>query len=452
MAARPFGRSAVVGSGIAGLVAARVLSDFFEEVTLIEKDEVPRSPGSRRGIPQGRHFHGLLPGGLQIMSELLPGVAEDLRAAGSQLPAPHELYYYRPEGKSFRQTTYMPEPPEDTGDRSMYVQTRALLEHCVRAHVEALANVTTRYETRVKEVVSSDRKVTGVALDGTDEILEVDLVVDATGQSCNTLQWLDRLGFDRPSQEVVNCDFAYTTVFMRPKKPDIFTDVGFLVLPDPGAEHSSRGGGLMRVENGLWMVAAGGRYGDFPPRDFDGFLRFLETLHHPRLYQLVCQAELVGDPAHYRLPRSLRRRFDKLEAFPEGLLPIGDSICHYNPAYGHGMAAACRQAKALQKALSQAVEHGLPSLWRSFFPEAFQETRAPWLFAALGDFRDSRCTGDFPREEMHLLNAMQRLSAEAAKGDDEARQIFEAIGTLKTRIDVLEQPPWSERFAANTRT
>ncbi len=450
MPREPFARAAVIGSGIAGLLTARVLSDFFGEVILFEKDAVPTTPGFRRGIPQGHHFHALIPGGMRILMELLPGVDADLRKAGSILPAPDQVYYYRPEGKSFRQTTYVPEPPADSGDRFMYVQTRGLLEHCVRARVEAIPNVTPRYETSVSDVAVRDGRVSGVILAGSPgQQVDADLVIDATGRSTRMLGWLDRLGYPHPAEEVIHCDFAYTTVFMKPRDPAAFSDVCFLILPQGGGDAPSRGGGLIRVEGGLWMVAAGGRYGEYPPRDFDGLMRFIEKLPVSRLHELASQAEPVGEPAHFRFARSWRRRFDQLEAFPAGVLPVGDAISHYNPMYGQGMAAACRQAVALRTALSEeaAAGRGLASLWRAFFPQAYQETRSPWLFAALGDFRDPRCTGAFPMTELPTLAGMQFLAAEAAGGDAEARRTLEAIASLELRIDVLERSPWKERIA-----
>jgi len=58
---RPENRHAVVlGGSLAGLLAARVLSDHFEHVTLIERDVYPETPETRRGIPQANHVHGLL--------------------------------------------------------------------------------------------------------------------------------------------------------------------------------------------------------------------------------------------------------------------------------------------------------------------------------------------------------------------------------------------------------
>src|SRR6516162_1459312 len=50
----------VIGGSMAGLATARVLADHFERVTLVERDELPDSVEHRKGVPQGRHLHGLL--------------------------------------------------------------------------------------------------------------------------------------------------------------------------------------------------------------------------------------------------------------------------------------------------------------------------------------------------------------------------------------------------------
>ena len=69
-------RAIVLGASMSGLLAARVLADFFGTVTVVERDELPDDPTNRRGVPQGRHVHALLPRGAQILDELFPGILE----------------------------------------------------------------------------------------------------------------------------------------------------------------------------------------------------------------------------------------------------------------------------------------------------------------------------------------------------------------------------------------
>ena len=79
---RPLRHAVVIGGGIAGLLAARVLSDHFGRVTLLERHSLARAPAPRRGVPQGAHVHVLLARGLAVAEGLFPGLAEELRAAG----------------------------------------------------------------------------------------------------------------------------------------------------------------------------------------------------------------------------------------------------------------------------------------------------------------------------------------------------------------------------------
>jgi 2-polyprenyl-6-methoxyphenol hydroxylase-like FAD-dependent oxidoreductase len=68
----------VLGASMAGLLAARTLSDFFETVTVVERDLLPDDAANRRGVPQGRHLHALLARGAQALEELFPGLLDEL--------------------------------------------------------------------------------------------------------------------------------------------------------------------------------------------------------------------------------------------------------------------------------------------------------------------------------------------------------------------------------------
>jgi 2-polyprenyl-6-methoxyphenol hydroxylase-like FAD-dependent oxidoreductase len=73
----------VVGGSIAGLTTARVLSEYFEQVTVLERDEIEDRPAIHKSVPQGNHLHALLHGGLQVLSSLYPAFTEDLARLGA---------------------------------------------------------------------------------------------------------------------------------------------------------------------------------------------------------------------------------------------------------------------------------------------------------------------------------------------------------------------------------
>jgi hypothetical protein len=207
-------------------------------------------------------------------------------------------------------------------------------------------------------------------------------------------------------------------------------------VPPLEGQYTNRGAATLAVEGGAWLVTLAGRYGDYPPTDFPGFVDFAKTLVDPVLYELVSDAELLTDLVRYKYPRSIRRHFERLERFPDGLVPIGDAICHYNPAYGQGMSASARQVSALEGLLAarDAAGTALGDLAADFFPLAFEETRGPWLFAAIVDFMNPQCSGDFPMDEAAAMGKLQALSTAE---DEESVQLMADIFTMTKPLSAL---------------
>jgi 2-polyprenyl-6-methoxyphenol hydroxylase-like FAD-dependent oxidoreductase len=252
-------RAVVLGSGMAGLFAARVLADYFGEVVLVDRDDIPSSPRTRSGVPQGKHFHALIAGGLTIANELFPGFNGDLEEAGAvPCVSGRDFFAYRPEGKSYALTAYQPEPrPAEI----IYFMSRPLLEHCLRQRVQNLPNVKTRYRSLVREPLTDEGRLTGLVIEGGGR-LSADLVVDATGRNGRTAQWLENLGFEAPSVSVVNCDFGYASAVVRPADPEALGGAGFFVTPARDGPYNTRGAALVRIEGNQWLggpSTAGGR-------------------------------------------------------------------------------------------------------------------------------------------------------------------------------------------------
>jgi 2-polyprenyl-6-methoxyphenol hydroxylase-like FAD-dependent oxidoreductase len=125
----------VVGGSVAGMLAARILSDHFDRVTLLERDRFPETPATRKGLPQGRHAHGLLERGRRALERFLPGLTDELVRAGAEpLDFTRDVAWMSPCG------WYVRFP----GDLLLLSSTRDLIDWGVRRRVAALPNVRIR--------------------------------------------------------------------------------------------------------------------------------------------------------------------------------------------------------------------------------------------------------------------------------------------------------------------
>lgn len=431
------GRAVVVGGGMGGLFAARVLADHFDEVLVIDRDHQPTMAQPRGGVPQGSHFHVLLPGGMEAMTGWFPGFDDDLIEAGSiPMMGGRDFYAYTNEGKSYSLQSYQPEPM-DFG--IMYVQTRPLLELCVRRRVQSLPNVRFQYRTIVDEAIFVDGRVRGLTVRDGDQVAS-DLVIDASGRNSCTVRWLPAIGYEAAPETYVNCDVHYASVLLQPHNWDAFDGVVFFTMPSGTGEHGARIGTLVKLDGSRWLAGLGGRYGDAPPTDWEGFRAFGKTLPYAIWDELVDTAEPLGAIAPYRLPRAVRRHYERLDRFPEGLLPIGDASCFFNPTHGQGMSSAAGQCRGLQDVLDRraADDLGLDGLAAEFFPVAADWVRGPWIMAAVSDFTNPNCTGDFPMEDLADLEQLGALAASLDTNPAAAGLVI-GISTLQLPLSAVRQ-------------
>jgi 2-polyprenyl-6-methoxyphenol hydroxylase-like FAD-dependent oxidoreductase len=185
------------------LLAARILSDFFMWVTIIERDEFPAPGEQRKGVPQGKHAHGLHARGREIPEQLFPGFTDEMVAQGSvKLDISQDFRWFSAGG--FHQ-------PCPSGLLGLLV-SRPRIEAHVRTRMLALPNVRSQEGCSVLGVVASESHscITGIRLarhgDAPEEIIEADLVVDASGRGSRSSTWLAELGYEEPQEERVKID------------------------------------------------------------------------------------------------------------------------------------------------------------------------------------------------------------------------------------------------------
>lgn len=411
---------------MAGLLAARVLSDRFSRVTVVERDTLPAGAAHRRGVPQAHHTHGLLAGGAQVLDRLFPGLTDQLVANGairSDILARTRWVF---EGAPLAQVP--------SGMDSVTC-TRPFIEATVRARVRGIRNVTFRDGNHAIALRTDDAgyRVTGVALMNGD-VLEADFVVDASGRGSRICQWLQTLGYVAPIEERVEVGLAYTTRMFRREAQHLDGDCGVVVPPTPSGK---RGGVLIAQEGDRWTVTLIAHFVPAAGEAVDDFVAFAAQLPCSDIHDIIKSAEPLGHAATARFPASVRRRFERLTRFPEGLVVMGDAICSFNPIYGQGMSVAALEAVAL----GEILDAGNRQTGKRFFRRAARIIDTPWTTAVGNDLRMPEVTG--PRTAIGELITRYISQLHKAAHHDAAL----AIGFM--RVANLVAPP-SALFAPAT--
>ena len=300
--------------------------------------------------------------------------------------------------------------------------------------------------------VYEDGRVCGVRYHqaGEAHTVTADFVVDAGGRRSQAPRWLPELGFRAPEETTIGVDIAYASIKFR--VPEHYYEPERLLLfigPPPDFPN----GAIMEIiEHNTWHVTLMGRFGDYPPRDPEGFLAFAQALHTPRLYDLIKDAERVSDITTYRFPTSVQRHYERLTTFPEGFLVLGDAISSFNPFYGQGMSSAALQVQALQQLLAErtAGAQGLDGLALSFFPQAAQIIETPWTLTSNQDLAYPRTHGERPADLEERVQYFMDVDALTAE-DDEVYRLLIAVLNLAKPLSALRQEPLRSRIEAQQR-
>jgi 2-polyprenyl-6-methoxyphenol hydroxylase-like FAD-dependent oxidoreductase len=368
----------VIGASIAGLCAARVLSDFFGRVTVFERDDLPDTPTNRATVPQDRHLHMLMARGAIEFENLFPGLLKDMVAAGVPiLENRPDCIYLGAAGHVLGTGHTLRE------EFTAYVPSRPHLEWQLRKRVQDIDNVEiVRRSVAEPQFDRIRQRVTGVLLDAvgggeSPEFVAADLVVDAAGRGTRLPVWLNRWGYQRAAEETVDIGINYASHLFR--IPDGLITEKVVVA---GASHDqSLGLGMLCYEDGTWVLTTFGVANAKPPRTFPEMLALADELLPKHFTDALAQAEPLGAPAFHAFPASKWRRYDKLDRFPGGIVPIGDAVASFNPTFGQGMTMTSLQAGHLLRAL-QSPDGDLA---RQLSRATFKTTFPVWMMNAIGD-------------------------------------------------------------------
>lgn len=419
--AQMVGESAVVvGGGLAGTCAARVLADGFDTVTIVEKDTLPDRPRLRRGVPQGAQIHALQEAGRATLEDLFPGFGEDVISAGGLLIDGASDFRFYDEGDFLA---------DGTERFPMYFATRPLFEHVLRRRVTALERVECRPGCQLTDYLfdAETRAIEGVAVrEGSDQTsIAADLVVDATGRTSRTPTWLEEHGFEAPGVDEVQIDLGYCTTAIRRPPGDRRT------LFAAASPPRTRGGAVFPAEGDRWLVNLHGMNGDHPPTDPEGFADFAASLPVPHIRRLLeTHPRVREDIEYYPFPSNRRYYYEGLDRFPDGLLVLGDAVASFNPIYGQGMSVSALEALVLHHVLSSG---GGTDVAPRFFDRIEPVIDTAWLMAIGADSQFAGTTGPTPLGTGLFARYLSRLTRKAHT-DGELRDAF-------ARVASMERPP-----------
>ncbi|GCE13684.1 FAD-dependent oxidoreductase [Tengunoibacter tsumagoiensis] len=380
------GRHAIViGASITGLLVGQLLSSYFEQVTIIERDNLSQTASGRKGVPQGAHPHLLLYKGVTIVEELFPDLFPALVAQGAlKIDLMENLHWFQSGRWKLRQ----PSPFKG------YLQSRPLFESQMRACL--LANDTVQILDSCSVIglrASEDGQgINGVVVQRTSgdreaKLLEADLVVDASGRGSQAPRWLSTLGYDQVNETTIKIDLGYTTrIYRRP--PTASPHRMLVIYPD--IPTSKRAGYVIPIEGERWLVMLAGWLNDHAPVDEDGFQAFARSLPVPDLSHAIQSTTPLSQPMTYKFSANRWRHYEKLSRWPAGFLVLGDAVCSFNPVYGQGMTVAALEVQLLQKLLRSERERKKPDLravTKTFHKEVAKVVSLPWLMATGEDLQ-----------------------------------------------------------------
>jgi 2-polyprenyl-6-methoxyphenol hydroxylase-like FAD-dependent oxidoreductase len=328
----PSSSAAVIGGSLAGLLAARALSKRFDRVLVYERDELADEPRARKGVPQARHVHVLLAAGAEALSDLLPGLFEDVASYGGftlDMSRDNNWFHF---GSWKRRVTCGLE---------VHFQSRDLLEYVIRKHVLSAPNV----ELCLAAVDKVDWESGKPRLEAAGAREEFDFLVDASGRASRLPEWLEQSGFERPREDSVRVDVTYTSARFRPRREQDFR--ALLVYPNPPRER--RAGGVFPIEGREVLSGVFGWCGERAEPNDDSVMQYARSLPRPEVAEFLEHAERISEYSSYQYREARLRHYEELAAFPPRTVVLGDALCSVDPVFGQGMTVAALSARILER-------------------------------------------------------------------------------------------------------
>lgn len=369
------GTAVVIGGSIAGITAAKVLSDTFERVIVLEKDEPHRRREGRPGAAQGWHLHHLLTAGRIELERIFPGIIEDMVREGAFDVDMAAQYRIRLGG-----TWKKP----GKGDIQIVCAGRPLLEWCLRRRLDNEPRISFHYESDVADLVydRANNAVIGVAVEHPDielEVIPAEFVVDASGKNTRVPEFLDRVGIGSPKveQDIINC--FYSTMHHRVPPERQWQDKVMMICYAYRPYEDTYAAQYYTDSSRTILSTTLVSYNCYsPPRTAQEFREFADLMPSPVVGENIDGLEPASPIYNFRYPNMLRLHYEKKRNLPSSLLAVGDAFTSADPVSGLGMTLAVKEVREMQILLDK-YGSGHPDLPRRYYRKISKLADTAWF-------------------------------------------------------------------------
>jgi 2-polyprenyl-6-methoxyphenol hydroxylase-like FAD-dependent oxidoreductase len=417
----------VIGGGIGGMCAARVLADHFERVSLIERDDLPEGAAHRKGVPQSRHPHGLLDRGRRELGALFPGLDDSLRARGGlDLDAGLELATLNPDGWATRRRT----------GHQMLFASRLLIESAIRDRIKQNPRIKIIERTEVTGLQfapGDTTRVTGIATrnlgDGSGSHIDADLTVDCSGRSSRASEWMTGVGYPEVELEMVDAQAGYSTCWYQAppanQRPANWWWKGIFLNPStkPTREEDYYVALILPIEGDRFLLTLASWGGRTLPADHESFAALCGRLRSPIVAEALAIAKPISAIFHRKGMQNIWRHYERWSG-PAGFVAMADAVCAFNPVYAQGMTSATVCSQILGTLVGE-MDPTDPKFPATFFQRQAEFVQQPWDLSVA---RDRQALGQSNGTEGALGGeAWERILREGAGVPVIAEALFNVI-------------------------
>ncbi|KAF7306311.1 hypothetical protein MIND_00422200 [Mycena indigotica] len=403
------GTVVVCGGSVAGIVAARICADHFENVLVVDPDI--ENPGNRILQWNAAHLYlCLFVTGARRLWKTFDDVVKNV--GGRILPADLQIHYSGVE---------LPTPHKDyaAGDLpDTLLLRRPSLQKALYSLLRGSPNVSVLPGTVRSFQPSSDRSVvesvTVRKSDGSKENLnDVALVVDCTGRLQGGFKWLKSAGYNiddkikcsyDPNLRYMTCAFSVSPE-LEARLPipaaQRSTPIAYVYVPHDDTQSCFLG--LSMNDGNVIQILFGDTGMGYLPQASNELLPFIERFRGQKkplppwltdtVQMLVDEVEPEFYPINLNMLTFMQYHLLRPRTLPSNFVAIGDAFLFLNPVHGQGFAKAMLNGITLN-ALLHSLPHSsqLPANFSTqYFNDSADPMNALWDATRLHDYGSTNC-------------------------------------------------------------